>query len=105
MTQSHLGEITLVLAGTTFLLRPSFSTLMALETATGTGLITLARKFAGGDFTLAELGALVKAGIEGAGGVAPDNMGELITREGVANVAAPLSRFLAQALAGEPPKA
>lgn len=105
MTSTHLGEISLALAGTSFVLKPSFATLMALEAATGTGLITLARKFASGEFTLAELAALLKAGIEGAGGQAPDNLGELVASEGVANVAAVLSRFLTQALAGEVPKA
>jgi len=103
---AHCGEILVNLLGNAFVLRPSFAALAAMEAATGVGLITLARQFASGGCTLAHMVALLKAGIEGAGGTAPDNLGELVAQSGVAQVAGTLSQFLAQALSGQPdPKA
>lgn len=97
------GEILLVLAGASYVLRPSFGTLLALEGDLGLGLLALARKFAAGDFTLSELAAVIGAGIKGAGGNVPENLGEMIARQGVASLATPIGAFLAAALTGEEP--
>ena len=95
------GELTLTLGQERIVLRPSFAALSALEQDAGTGLITLARRFAEGNFTLSDCVAIVRAGILGAGGVVPPNLGELIVAGGLAALSAPLSRFLRMALTGE----
>jgi hypothetical protein len=95
------GEITLMLGGIAYRLCPTFAALAALEQASGTGLFTLAKKFAAGEFTLPELVALIRAGIEGSGGQAPDDLGEQVLREGVATLTPTLTQFLHAALAGQ----
>jgi len=91
----------ITLEGKTYTLRPSFAALLQLEQRTGTGLITLARKFADGSFTLAEAEAVLRAGIEGAGQSAPAELGLLLVQTGLAGVAQPLAAFLHLALTGE----
>lgn len=100
---SARGEISLVLAGASFMLRPSFGALMALEAELGMGLLSLAKRFANGDFSLGELAAVISAGIKGAGGEVPSDLGDRIAREGVARLAMPIGAFLAAALTGEDP--
>jgi Phage tail tube protein, GTA-gp10 len=101
---SARGEIELCLAGARFVLAPSFAALLALEAELQTGLVALAKRFIDGQLTLADLQAVIAAGIRGAGGDVPKNLGELIVEEGVANVAQPLTGFLEAALSGNPAK-
>ena len=91
----------IVLAGTAYRLVPTFKALLQLEQRTGTGLITLARRFAEGSFTLQDALEVLRAGSEGAGETLPDNAGELLVRQGVVSVAQPLCAFLQCALAGD----
>lgn len=85
----------------TYTLRPSFAALLQLEQRTGCGLVTLARRFADGSFTLADAEAVLRAGIEGAGQSAPAELGLLLVQSGLAGVAQPLAAFLHLALTGE----
>lgn len=91
----------LVLKGQAYALRPTFAALLRLEERSQTGLITLARRFAEGTFTLKEALAVFQAGLEGAGTAMPDQAGELLVQAGLAEVAGPLAQFLHEALSGE----
>lgn len=82
-------------------LRPSFGALLQLEEQTGLGLITLAKKFADGSFTLAEALAVLQAGIKGAGGIVPPDLGAQLVTGGLATLAPVLADFLLAALSGE----
>ncbi len=92
----------ITLAGQKYQLRPTFKALLALEERTGFGLITLARRFADGTFTLADAAEVLRAGAEGAGEKLPLNIGELLVSQGLAGLAQPLAQFLHLALSGEP---
>lgn len=98
------GQITLALADLAVPLCPSFSALVALEEATGTGLVTLARRFAEGAFTLKDVEAVIRAGIIGAGQQPPADLGARILQSGVAALAPTIGSFLVAALGGTPPQ-
>lgn len=89
------------LGGQSYQLRPTFKALLTLEERSGLGLITLARRFADGSFTLADAVEVLRAGAEGAGEVLPPNIGELVVTHGLAGLAAPLAQFLHLALSGD----
>ena len=98
------GEVMVTLGGQVYALRPTFGALMALEKEHGTGLLTLARRFAEGAFTLEDCVAVVAAGIRGAGGVVPPNLAELVFAVGIQSVAVVIAHFLKGALTGEEPE-
>lgn len=89
------------IAETDYQLRPSFKALLALEERTGLGLVTLARRFADGSFTLKEAAEVLRAGAEGAGEKLPLNFGEQLVTHGLAGLAQPLAQFLHLALSGD----
>lgn len=95
--------ITLVLAAKAYQLRPSFAALAKLEQQTGVGLLTLARKFAASEFTLAELLALISTGLEGAGETIPPDLPEQLARVGLATLTPVATSYLQLALTGELP--
>lgn len=96
-----IGDLTLTLGGETVTLRPTFAALLALEKDSGTGLITLARRFAEGTFTVADCVAVLRAGMQGAGETPPPDLGDRLVAAGVAALAGPLVRFLQAALTGD----
>lgn len=96
------GEIALALAGRTIALCPSFAALVALEEASGTGLVTLARRFADGSFSLSDIEAVIAAGMKGAGQTPPADLGDQILQTGIATLAPRLGEFLLAALGGVP---
>jgi hypothetical protein len=96
--------MTVMLDGESYSLRPNFMALQALEQESGTGLVTLARRFAEGAFTLADCVAVLRAGILGAGGVVPANLGALIVAGGIAGIAGPVAQFLEAAITGKLPE-
>ncbi len=98
-----MGELVLVLAGKSCRLRPTFASLQALEKLSGIGLITLARKFSEGNFTLRECVYVIETGLMGAGETVPDDLGELLVKKGVASLSRIISRYLEAALVGEEP--
>lgn len=89
------------LAETAYRLRPTYKALLQLEERTGMGLLTLARRFAEGSFTLADALAVLRAGAEGAGEKLPEDLGNLLVQQGLAGLAQPLAQFLHLALTGE----
>lgn len=97
------GEITLALAGSTIALCPSFAALVALEEASGLGLVTLARRFAEGAFSLKDIEAVIAAGMRGAGQTPPPDLGEKIMATGIAVLAPRIGEFLVAALGGTAP--
>ncbi len=96
-----IGDLTLTLGGETVTLRPTFAALLALEKDSGTGLITLARRFADSTFTVADCVAVVRAGMQGAGETPPPDLGDRLLAAGVASLAGPIVRFLQAALTGD----
>lgn len=97
------GELTLTLGDKAYTLRPTFAALMAMEKETATGLITLAKRFADGSFTLSDCHAIIHAGIKGAGEIPPDNLAELVFQKGIHSVSGLIAEFLKAALTGEEP--
>jgi hypothetical protein len=95
--------ITLTLAERNYQLRPSFAALAKLEQQTGVGLLSLARKFAASEFTLAELLALMTTGLEGAGETVPADLPEQLARAGLATLTPVATSYLQLALTGEMP--
>lgn len=96
----HRGEITLQLAGP-LTLRPTFAALAEIEGATGSALVSLARRLANGEATLAELQAIIVAGLRGAGTPVPPDLPQRMEAAGILNIIEPLLNFLLGALNGD----
>ena len=83
-----------------YTLKPTFAALLALEEATGTGLVALARRFAEGTFTLAELLAVIRSGLVEP---VPSDLAEQLGRKGIAALTPVVGAYLHAALTGELP--
>lgn len=105
------GEISLVLDGAPFVLRPSFEAIEAFESATGKGLIEIARQAIDGSLRLGETAQIVTecvqawgraTGNTGARGVNAVRIGELIIESegGVAHVLRTVAGVLSMAATG-----
>jgi hypothetical protein len=100
------GEASITLGGTEYTLRPTFEALSEMESKTGAGIIKLAFKFLpeiqGGtlDYTLRDMVAVLAAGIKGAGGAPPANLGALVAEAGPMRVGREVAAFLINALQG-----
>ncbi len=93
----HRGEIELELGDKKIVLRPTYEALQAMERATGTRLIPLARRFGELDFGVSDIVAVISA----AATEKPDkDIGRLVFEAGVAKVGIRISAFLAGALNG-----
>jgi len=101
------GEVEIRLGGERYVLRPSFTAIMAIEAELG-GVVPLARRAAKGDFGLRDLTVIVREGLNAhalaAGGkqLDADRVGAMILTEGVAHVAGPVRDFLTAVLSGGP---
>ena len=96
----HRGEASLVVAGETITLRPSFSALLAAEQELGS-LFALVERAAEGGLKLAEMAALfdyVSAGRPAA--ITRERIGEAIVAQGLAKVTPVLRVVLSQVLSG-----
>ncbi len=104
MANPHRGEVAVTLAGAEYALRPTFAALAEIEVRAGIGLVALARRFAAAEFGLADMLAVLGPAIAAGGGAPPEPLGEAVVAAGLANLAAPVARFLAGALAGDTPR-
>lgn len=98
---AYRDETQLALNGQVVVLRPTFAALAEMESASGYELLELARRAATGNLSLQQLTAIVAAGIRGAGGSVPDNLGDGILRTGLIDVLQNVNKWLAAVFAGE----
>lgn len=98
MANPHRGEVEIVLGGKTYVLRPTFDSLAAIERATDTRLLPLTRRFMELDFGIVDVAQIIQA----AAVEKPprDELGRLILEAGLAEIGGPITRFLAGALNG-----
>ena len=97
----HRGEASLVVAGETVLLRPSFNALVAAEQELGP-LFALVERAADGGLKLSEMVALfdhLSAGRPAA--ITRERIGEAIVAQGLAQVTPALRVVLGQILSGQ----
>jgi len=95
----HRGEACLVIAGTTRILRPTFTALVAAEEDLGP-LFALVERAGAGQLRLAELASLFWHCLTDSSGLTREAVGEAIVAQGLAACAAPLRIVLAQILKG-----
>ena len=101
MTNSQRGEVAVTLAGTSYILRPTFAALAEIESLAGRGLVALAQRFLERQFGLADVLAVLAPAIKAGGAKPPDRLGDAVVAAGVLNLAGPIARFLAHALGGD----
>lgn len=98
----YRGEVLLVLAGASYVLRPSFTALVAAEDEVGP-LLALAERTGAGQLRLAEIVALFWHCLDRrdeAGGVDRAAFSDAVTAVGLAACAEPLRAILRQVLQG-----
>jgi len=95
----YRGEASLIIAGRPRLLRPSFAALVAAEEELGP-LFALVDRAAAGGLRLAELTALFWHCLASHEGLTREELGEAVTRMGLAAATAPLRALLGQILQG-----
>jgi hypothetical protein len=93
------GEASLVVAGTSCVLRPTFSALVAAEEELGP-LFALVERAGAGELRLGEMAALFWHCLADRGGLSRNDVGEAVMREGLAACAGPLRTLLGQILQG-----
>ena len=94
----HRGDVKIALGENEFVLRPSFSAIVALEEHFGCGIFDLAREFCEGKRARAkDLLHIMKAGIEGAGFDPPEDLPQRMVDAGLASCIEPIGKFLAHA--------
>ena len=96
----HRGEASLLIAGATRVLRPSFSALVAAEEDLGP-LFALVERAAGGQLRLSEMTALFWHCLADRDSLTRDAVGEALAAQGLAACATPLRTLLAQILQGQ----
>lgn len=100
------GEHELTLAGRTYLLRPSYTAIKAIETQTGASIVVLARRGNLGDLMLEQVGIIasemIRAGAksEMTRNVSAERIAELCYEEGLPHVTARLTLALIDAATG-----
>lgn len=92
------GEASLVLGGKTYRLLPTYQNLVALEEATGMGLIELVVALGEGAIRLNMLARAIEAVIDPE--ISEDEIGQHMAENGVGDVLAQLALFLTTALSG-----
>lgn len=100
------GEVLLPIAGTSWLLRPTFAALVAAEEELGP-LFALVERAGSGSLRLAEMAALfwhclAERDGQPRGGLTREAVGEAVVAQGLAACAVPLRTLLAQILKGAP---
>jgi hypothetical protein len=110
MANVHRGEVKVRLAGKDYVMAPTWEAITEIEQLTGRGVVELANRVMQHRYGAQEVAAIVFAGIKSGGNefVAKptfEGTGRMIMADGVANFAAPVTMFLANALSGgETPK-
>ncbi len=95
------GEITIKLGEKEYVLRPAFSALRKLEVLSSTGIIALTQRLSAMDIRIADVAAVVWAGILGSKIKDPpsyDEIGEMILANGMASYIKPVADFLTKAV-------
>jgi hypothetical protein len=100
MVNRERSEVTIVLGGKEYCLRPTFQALAEIEARAGVGLIKLMRRFVDHEFGLKDVLAVLGPAIEAGGVKPPVDLGDRIVETGIANFFGPVSEFLALALGG-----
>lgn len=91
------GDVKLELAGG-IILRPTFSAIVKLEAHYQKSIFDIARDYAGGQLNrAADLLVFIEAGVEGAGGVVPENLSQQMLDFGLVKLLNPVGTFLAHA--------
>jgi hypothetical protein len=93
------GEASLVVGGTTRLLRPSFTALVAAEDELGP-LFALVERAGAGQLRLSEVAALFWHCLAARDGLSREAVGEAVVAQGLAACAVPLRTLLGQILQG-----
>lgn len=93
----HRGEAEIKVGDKTYVLRPSFENLAAIEAATGARLLPLARRFGALDFGVVDIVAVLNAA---ATEKPPQDIGDRVIRAGAALIGVAVGNFLAAALNG-----
>ena len=96
----YRGEATLLIAGTSCLLRPSFSALVATEEELGP-LFALVERAGAGQLRLGEMAALFWHCLAARDGLDRDAVGTAVLQLGLAEASKPLRVLLGQILQGE----
>lgn len=95
----YRGETGLTVAGTTRLLRPSFTALVAAEEELGP-LFALVERAGEGQLRLAEMAALFWHCLDSRDGLTREQVGEAVLAQGLAQSSKPLRTLLGQILQG-----
>ena len=95
----HRGEAAITIGGVPHVLRPSFTALVAAEEELGP-LLALVERAGPGQLRLSEIASLFWHCLARQDGVSREQVGEAVTRHGLAAMAAPLRSVLAQILQG-----
>lgn len=99
MHNARRGEVEWKAGGRTFLLRPTFQSICALEAETGCGIIALAKRFHDGDIQLQDVVSVLESGVYGAGNsVQKDEIGNYVVQVGISNVIPVVVSYLQAAL-------
>jgi hypothetical protein len=104
----HRGEVAVTLAGTTYVLRPTFAAIAAIETATGAGVYALAERLhamlrsePGPGIGAKDVAAILAAGMAGADRpTSGEEAGRIAVAAGLVPAAAAAFAFLVAALTG-----
>lgn len=101
----YRGEVVVELDGRSYLLRPSFQTMVEIEQASGRGLVPLARSLMGGDILVTDVVAVIQGGINagleaGAKRMSRDEVGEAVYRTGVLALIPSVVAFLSGCITG-----
>lgn len=101
MSNPHRGEARLAIGGADFLLRPSFTALVAAEEELGP-LFALVERAASGQLKLAEMAGLFWHCLAERDSLTRDQFGAAVAELGLAECAKPLRVLLGQILQGSP---
>lgn len=98
MTNPYRGEVTFTIDEEDYTVRPTFQIIAEMEAQFG-GIMPMAKRIAGGDFTVTEIVGVILIALKGQKGAPkPQALQELIFDEGATNFLIPISTFLANAL-------
>ncbi len=95
----HRGETAITIGGAPRMLRPTFAALVAAEEELGP-LLALVERAGAGQLRLTEIVGLFWHCLASKDGLTRDQVGEAVTRQGLAATAAPLRSVLTQILQG-----
>ena len=100
MVNRERSEVTIVLGGKEYCLRPTFQALAEIEARAEIGLVPLARRFIEREFGLKDMIVVLGPAIEAGGAKPPADLSAMVVGAGIANYFGPVAEFLALALGG-----